>query len=1022
MARKRNIIELAMKYRQIVFLIALFFVVIGIFGLIEIRKNEFPSFVVRQGIVVAVYPGANVDEVENRVTKPLENYVFTYGEVKKKETFSSSRDGISIIKVELEDDVHDNSGFWSKFKHGINNFKSQLPAGVVTIIVMDDFGDASSLLLTIESKNKTYSELDGYLDGLADRLRPISSIGRINRYGVQKEQISIYLDDERLSHYGLGWKSTMLFLSGQGLINISGTIKDSLSNRPIYIQSDVNVLEDVQNLIIFSAPDGSIVRLSDVAKVVREYPEPSSYITQNQNKCVVMSVEMKSGNNIVKMGEDIQKAISDYEKSLPEEVKLTRITDQCLVVSSSVINFLQELLIAIIAVIFVVMFLQPINVAFVAAITIPITIFISLGLFYLFGFELNTVTLAALIVTLGMIVDNSIVILDDYQEKISEGENRWKAASQSATHFFKSIFSATLAISITFFPFLFTMRGMFGDFLQQFPWSLAIILGISLLIAVLIVPFLQFALIKPKEKKKKAFSFESILEKNYKKLLDVCFKHPVITVLLGIIAVIIGAIGILQTPIKLLPIAQRDQFSVEIYAPTGYSLKQTVAIADSLETILSKDERVTNVTSFKGCSSPRYHITYAPQFAGPHFAQFIVNTKSSEATDKMIQEYSERYSNYFPDAYVRFKQLSYSKAASPIEIRISGDSIDALMRSANKVSTYLKTIPDVFLVRNSFNEPLAGIQVNLKEAASKMGISQTMAETFIATRYSSGLPIASLWEGDRNINVVLKGTHADSANAANLGNEKMPTYGGLGNIPLREIADITPIFHKGEISHKNGVRLVTVSAEVSPDKSANEIAQTHIEFIRNMLANEDVQVSLGGETEIVEEEMPRIMSGLIFSILIIFFIMLWHFKKIKTSLALLISLSLCSFGTAVSLKIMNLDFSITCVLGIVSLLGIMVRNGIIMIDYAEEIKKTSNYTTKETIYYSALRRMRPIFLTSAAASVGVIPMILGGSSLWMPMGSVVFFGTLITMIFILTVFPVVYWGVNGGINWKRRSK
>ena len=1019
MKKNRSFVESAMRYRAIVFLICAVLVGYGIYGLQEIRKNEFPNFTVRQGVVVAVYPGANVDEVENRVAKPLEDFIFTYGEVEKKKTTSTIRDGLAIVQVTLSDDLDDKDAFWSKFKHGVQYFKSSLPAGVLAIVVMDDFGDASAILLTLESENKTYPEMSEYLDRLTDRLRSLESVGRINRFGERQEQISIYLDNNKLAQYGLGFKSTAMMLMGQGLVNVSGSVKDGDYEHPIYVKSGVENLRDVQETIVYSAPDGSVVRLKDVAEVVREYPKPDSYIQQNGHKCLVLSIEMKNGYNIVKMGEEIESVLNEFENELPEEVKMSRVTDQTEVVAVSIRDFLKELLIAIVSVIVVVLLLQPFRVSLIAAATIPLSIFISLGLLYGFGFELNTVTLAVLILCLGMIVDNSIVILDDYQEKISEGVPRWRAAERSASHFFKSIFSATLAISITFFPFLFVMKGMFNDFLQAFPWAMTIILMVSLLVAVFVVPYLQFAFLKPQKRKTRKFNFESISNAVFERVLKFCFKFPKMVILLAILCVVVGVIAILDRPIKLLPIAQRNQLSVEIFLPTGTSLERTSAVADSMESLLARDTRVISITSFKGTSSPRFHLTYAPQFGGKNFAQFIVNTKSANATDEIIEEYAHAYAEYFPDAFVRFKQLSYSDAMSPIEYRLSGYSEAELKLAADKVADYLRSVPEFYMVRTSFKEPLNGVEVKLNESASKMGVNQMMTQSVLASRYSAGFPVASLWEGDRKVPVILKGTEADSADYATLANEKMMTFGGLGSAPLRQIADMSPTFHDGEHSRRNGIPTVTVSAELNYGESPSNLGWKHLDNVKKIAESANVHVEIGGEAEVCEIQLPRIVLSLVMAFAIIYFILIWHFRKVKTATLLFATLSLCAFGTGFSMVVVGLDFSVTCVLGIVSLLGIMVRNGIIMIDYAEELKRTEHCDSQTAIFNSALRRMRPIFLTSAAASVGVIPMIMSGSSLWMPMGVVICIGTIVSMCLILTVLPVLYWKVSG-VRFRQR--
>lgn len=1024
--KKRNIVEWAMHYRQIVILLTCCLMAVGIFGLSEMKKNEFPDFTIRQGIVAAVCPGYTAAEIEEQVTKPLEDYIFSYKEVRKDKTHSTSKDGMVIIQVQLNDDLNNKDEFWSKFKHGINDFKSQLPQSVLGVQVMDDFGDTSALLITMESEDKTYRELNGYMDALKDRLRRIDDVGRMTVTGMQQEQISIYIDNERLSHYGLSDRTLALTLFTKGFATTSGRVKDSNYISPVYVSRSMNTLRDVQEMIVFSTPDGQNVRLKDVARVVREYPVVESYITNNGKKCLLLSVEMKKGKNIVQMGEEVKAELDRFAETLPKDVTVFKITDQSQVVADSVSTFLHELVIAICAVILVVMLLLPIRVALVAASTIPISIFISLALFYAFGIELNTVTLAALIVTLGMIVDNSIVIIDSYLEMISEGVSRWHASIKSATHFFKSIFSATLAISITFFPFLFTLTGMTGDFVASFPWAVTLILMISLLVAELLVPFMQFFFIrKPRQNElpkdgKKGFSFLDFIQSRYDRLLDLCFRYPKTTLAVGMASVVVGVGMMGKLPQQLLPVAERNQFAVEIYMPTGTAVEKTTLVADSLEHILRQDSRVVSVASFKGCASPRFQNSYAPQMGGPNFAQFIVNTTGNEDTEALLDEYTPRCRAMFPEAVIRFKQLGYSEAVSPIEVRLSGDNLALLQKEAERVTALLRTLPELNLVRTNLNEPLAATRITLDEDQStRMGISNAALETTLAMRYGNGIPVGTVWEGDYDINVVMKSNRSDRADFSNLQDEQIPVAGGLANVPLRQVAKVEPSWENGQIARRNGVRTITVMAETERGVNALQATAKVQELMKANPVAEDVTVTYGGELSENEEQMPGIMAALYIAVAIIFFILVFHFKRIGTATLLLACLTLCLFGTALGVMIQGVSFGVTCVMGLVSLMGILVRNGIIMIDYAEELRREEKMCVRDAIYNSAKRRMRPIFLTSAAASMGVIPMILGGSGLWMPMGTVIFYGTLITMLFILTVIPIAYWKALSGSTCKR---
>jgi multidrug efflux pump len=1030
MEKKSNMVELAMRYRHIVILITVCLFAFGIYGLDKVNKNEFPDATIRQGLVIAAYPGASVYDVEQQVTKPLENYIFTYKEVDKAKTKSYSRNGLAIVQIELNNNIsgEEKDNFWSKIKDGLKTFKAQLPTGVVAIQVKDDFGDTSSLLITMESNDKTYHELNDYMDDLKDRLRTIGSVGRLSVYGMQKEQVAVYLDQKRLSQYGINAELIATQLLSKGFVTTAGTQNTPDYEYPIDVQRSLNITGDVENIVVWSDAQGHVVRLKDVATVKREYERPSSFITNNGRKCLLLSVEMKKGNNITEMGSEIDKQLKDFQRTLPKDVTMFTITNQSQVVGDSIVNFLRELLIAIVAVVIVVLLLMPMRVALVAASTIPITIFISLGLFYACGIELNTVTLAALIITLGMIVDNAIVIIDNYMELIGEGMNRWQASIQSATHFFRSIFSATLAISITFFPFVITLTGMFHDFIELFPWAITIVLFISLLVAELLVPFMQFWFIRQPMKKKgdngkKSFSFLDLMQRYYDKLITFCFRHYYLTLGGAVACTLLGFVMMAHLPMKLMPKAERNQFAVEIYLPTGSSLSRTQAVADSLEHILRRDSRVVSVASFKGTSSPRFHTAYAPQLGGKNFAQFIVNTTGDKATEAMIRDYHEKYAAAFPSAYVRFKQLYYSDEENSVEVRLSGSDWAELKHEADSIEQQMRRDPRLLIVRSNVNEPLYRDHIILDDQkAGRLGVTNATVEMVTAMNYNNGgLPLGTIWDGDYGTNIVLKGDKANRATMGDVSDEPIPVLGGVKTVPLRDIARVEKTQDDGQICHRNGVRTITVMADVAEGVNVmNVTKELQRQFTQDRMPD-GVKISWGGEYERSSETTPQIVGALAIAVVIIYFILLAHFRRISTATLVLAALSMTVFGAAVGVWITGINFSLTCFLGIVSLMGILVRNAIIMFDYAEELRQTEQLTAHEAIFESAKRRMRPIFLTSAAASMGVIPMILGGSGLWMPMGIVIFFGTLITMVLILTALPVAYWLMMSGTT-KRRQR
>lgn len=1010
------IVRMGMRYSKEVILIVCLLMAFGIYALQEMNKQEFPSFTIREGVVAAVYPGANVEQIEQEVLKPLEDYIFSYKEVNKKSTRSQVTEGMVIIFVELDDNVEDTDSFWNQLKIGMQTEKLQLPSGVLGVEVLSDFGATSSLLITMQSDEKTYRELNTYMDELKDILRPIESIGSMTVSGLRKQQISVTVDPEKLQNYAISEQTLGATLLAQGFQTTGGALRDGKYSRPIYVERAVNSVADVADMIVMSLPDGSLVRLRDVADIKREYPTPTSYITNNFQNCILLSIGMKDGYNVVEMGRQVEERMAKFKETLPPSVTLFNITDQPVVVNSSVNYFLVELLIAIVAVLVVILILLPFKVALIASLTIPISIFISLGLFYAFGIELNTVTLACLIVSLGMIVDNSVVIIDDYVELISEGLDHLSATMRAGTEFFKAIFSATLAISITFFPFLMTVKGMFRDFLTYFPWGLTIILFVSLVVAELLVPYLQYKIIKKPIYKlqeealksgKKKFTIFSLMQKGYDKIFNWCFNWPKTTIALSIICVAVGGWLFVTSPMQLMPIAERNQFAVEIFMPQGTSVERTTEVADSLERILAKDPQVVSIASFHGCSSPRFQTTYAPQVGGPDYAQFIVNTKSNQATIDVLNRYTEAYEGYWPDAVIRFKQLSYSNAAYPIELRFSGEDHSVLQGVCDSAMAVARRVPGLRNVRSSLGNPLASATVQPDPVRSqRLGLNNAIMEATLAMRYSSGLPIATMWEGDYGIPVVVKTANATYGTPSDLMEEPLPVL-GIGHVPLRQVASLKPEWHPGQLNHYSGVPTVSLIADVQRNINVIDRTEALMDSLKGLQLPEGVSLVRGGEWESTMETLPEIINGLCIAIVIIFFILLFHYADVATATLLLFCLLLTLPGAAVGLKIQDVDLSLTCVLGIVSLMGILVRNAIVLLDYAEELRNQGQ-PARQAIFNASERRMRPIFLTSAAATMGVLPMVMGDSALWKPMGVVIFWGTPITMIFILTVIPVAY--------------
>ena len=1000
-----------MRNFRITFLIVGCLFVFGIYALARIPKQEFPEYTIRQGVVVGVYPGATAEEVEEQLAKPLEQFLMTYKEVKRAKTTSTSQNGMCYVMVELNDDVNDKDEVWSKVKHGLAAFKMQLPAGVAAVETNDDFGDTSALLITLESDTRSYRELKGYMDDLSDRLRRIESVSNLRPYGVQQEQISVYADPERLAAYGIGEKTLSAALAAQGLTPLGGSVSNAETETPIHIAPSLAGEREVAEQIVWSDPEGHVLRVKDVARVVREYDDPDSYIRNNGHRCVLLSLEMQAGNNIVEYGREVDEVLHAFiEEELPADVSVQRIADQAKVVGDSVHSFLRDLFVAMAIIIVVMMLLFPLRSAIVAALTIPMSTFISVGMMYLCGIPLNTVTLAALVVVLGMIVDNSIVVIDGYLDYLGRGHSRWFAAVESAREFFPSLLLATICICMIFYPILFTMTGMMGDFLTWFPWTITINLMVSLLLAVMVIPFLEILIIPAVHVRRDGRrSFTDRVHDVYRRVLAWTFRHGWLTISLGAASVVVSLLIATQLKFRMVPFADRDQFAVEIYLRPDTPLERTGAVADSVYRALRADERVKSVTSFVGCSSPRFQMSYAPQIAGKNYAQFIVNTTSVGDTEAILDEYADAWADRFPEAYVKFKQLDYQNVPS-LEFRFYGSDIDSLRAAADRLMARMRQMPELQWVHTDYEDPRAIAEVRLDPVtASQLGITRTVVAANMALA-SGDVAVGSVWEGDYRLPVVLKrDARLGERSLSDIGDTYVSSPVPGVSVPLRQIADVEPAWSQSKIVHRNGMRCITVTADLK--RGANAMRMTS--RISRMLKDEiplppGVETELGGAHEFDAETLPPIAAGLSISLVIIFFFILVNFRKFGITLVVMASMSLCLFGAMVGLWIADFTIGLTSVLGFITLLGMIVRNVILMYQHAEDKRKVCHWSGKLAAYDAGKRRMVPIVLTTATTAVGVVPMMLGGSTFWAPVGVTIFAGGIGSLILVVTILPVLY--------------
>lgn len=1029
-----NLVKSSLRYPQVTLTVLLLAFVVGVHALLTMPRREDPKITIRQGLVVAYFPGATAGQVEEQVTQKLEEYLFRFAEVRKEKTFSTTRDGQVIVNVELNENVARPDEFWSKLRHELNVAKAvDLPQGVRGPLVNTDFGDTVAMLIAVESDRLDYRDLKEYLRKLEDQLRTVKGVSKIKRYGEQPEQIYLTANSEKLAQYGLKLPQVVQVLQSQNAISPTGDVKVGTADVPLHTSGYFSSEQQIASQIVGAAPTGQVIRVGDVAAVRRRYAEPTSLVRVDGRRALLLSVEMLEGNNIVEFGKAINQQLTAARPLLPPDLRVRTIVDQPEVVDESISHFIREFFLAIGSVVLVCMLLLPFSIASVAAMAIPVTVAVTFAVMNLLGIELHQVSLAALIVVLGMVVDDAIVIADNYVELLDEGMDRWQAAWRSATNLVIPVLTATLTIIASFLPMV-LLTGSVGEFIRSLPITIAVALASSFVVAMLLTPILCYTFIKkglhsaapghgaaepagnepgstepvPQKPAKKKFSLLDLMQAGYDRLLTWCLRAPGLTIGFSVVSVVAGVLLYRGVKQRFFPAAERNQFVVEIWLPMGTRLETTDQAVARVEQVLRHDKRVTEVASFIGTSAPRFYYNFSPEPPAPNYGQLLVNTHTKEETTALAAELTRRVADLVPNGRPQVKLMQQgSPTKAPVEVRLIGDDLVQLKQLGARVQAIISQSRGSYLVRTDFQNDYYGLTVRLKPEASRLGFTTSSVAQTIGTGFA-GAPISTWYEGDNPLGIVLRLDSAQRTGFRDLADTYLASPATGARVPLRQVADLVPEWQTGRILHRNGVRTLTVQSETTGDVLPSQLLKEIQPRIAQLRLPPGYRVEYGGEIENQKTTFAQMLVALGVSMVLIFLILLFQFRNLKETLLVMASIPLSLFGALLGLVVTHNPFGFTAFLGLISLSGIVVRNAIILVDFANELIVKQGLDIPAAAAEAGKRRLRPIFLTTMAAAIGVLPMILSGSPMWSPLASVIAVGLIFSMFMSLLVIPVLF--------------
>jgi multidrug efflux pump subunit AcrB/outer membrane protein TolC len=1025
-----NPVRAALRYPQVTLVLSGMLFVAGLYSFVTMPRREDPKITIRTGIVAAVYPGASVEEVEDQVTSKIEERLFRFEEVRREKTFSTSRNGMVIINVELNKSVKDPDQFWSKLRLDLAQLKATgLPSGVIGPMVDSDFGDTVAALIAVHGGGYGPRELKDYAQTVEAGLRTIPAVSKIKRIGDQKEEIDVSTSSEQLAQYAVNPLRIMQALAGRNTVEYAGRVPAGTSKVPIEANNTFTAEDQIRQVTVDVSPTGQPVHIGDLADVTRVYKDPTEYARREGEQTILLSVEMHEGNNIVDFGNTLRDKLKSIQTTLPPDVKLDLVADQPQAVHDRINSFFVEFGIAIIAVILITMLLLPMRVALVSAIAIPVSVSMTFALLEAFGVELQQVSIAALIVVLGMVVDNAIVIVDNYVGLLDRKVPVEEAAERCATEMSVPVLTATLAIIAAFVPLL-MLTGSVGEFIRSLPITVAIALSTSYVVAMLLTPLMARFFIHQglRDHEQEAATGERKLtpldhmQHYYNKIIGWAMQNKKLVLGSSVLAVIAGLGLLALVPQLFFPLAERDQFVMDVWLPEGTKIESTDATVRRIEAVLAHESLVKSYTSFLGESAPRFYYNVNPQAPASNYAQILVNTKKVKGTPQMVTALRERLPDVVPEAKVYVKELQQGQPMeAPVEVRIVGTDVSTIETLGNQVQNVLEHTPGATYVHTDWHEDALQMGVNVRqEVANRLGLTNAAISQQLAVGFE-GAPVTTFWEGDRGVDVVLRLDPAERQSFQNVADTYVMSPVTGAKVPLTAVASFTPDWQPGRIVRRNGVRTLTVRAFPSGKRLASEILGDARKQIDAMPLPPGYRIEYGGESENKQEISVEMRNALLISMLLIFLILLFQFRSLADPLIVMAAFPLALPGAALGLLVTNNTFGFTAFIGVVSVGGLVVRNSIILIDYIyERIKLGAGL--EQAALEAGERRLRPIFLTSAAAAVGVIPMIISGSSMWSPLASVIAFGLLGSMFFTLIAIPVLFVVVHRRLRARAQAK
>jgi multidrug efflux pump subunit AcrB len=1011
------------KNRVILSLLAVA-IVMGLVMYQSLSRNSMPPYTVRVASVVTSFPGASPERVELLVTDKIEKVVQELPELKVVK--STSRTGLSVVSVELRMEVSKNDlqQVWDRLRRKLGAI-SDLPAEARWQLKDDGVGEVFGIAIGLTSDGFSYAEMKTYADGLRNELIRLDDAAKVEINGTQEERIFIEFDHVKLKSYGLTAVGLKNIINSTNILNSGGEI--SVEDERIILEptGNFNSIDDIEEMLVPVGQSGQVLKLGDITTIKRGYTYPQKQIVKiNGHKAMSLHISLKEGANIIKLGEEIDVLLQEWQKILPIGIEAFRTSSLDSYIDVKISDFVSNLLQSVTIVLAVMFIFLGFRTGFVVASLIPFVTITTLMVMGLINMGLNQITLAALIMALGMMVDNGIVVAESIMVKMEKGVTVKQAAIESGSELMVPLLISTLTTSAAFLSF-YLAKSVMGDIMGPLFVVITIALLASWIISLTIIPLFSVFFLKMKgENEKESFVDKviNILKSGYKTLIlfSLTYKKSV----LGLITVLffLSIFGFTKLAFVFFPDSDRNMITIDVNLPEGTKINATEAIVASIETFISdtllvnetRKEGIVDWSAYIGEGPSSYDLGYNPDEPNSNYAHLLVNTTSFEVNGDLIKSLDEYCFSSFPNADIKIARLGSTGGGSPIEIKVSGNDPDKLAAIASTVKAKLFAVPGTKNIKDDWGPKGKKFIIEIDQTRAQLaGVTNSDIAISLQT-VLDGFNTGEFREGDKSIPIVMRSEENEQQTLESLESLNVYAQNSGKSVPFLQVANVVPQWQYTKIKRLGLNRTITISSQLSDGANASAITaeiQPWLDEQKNDWGN-GFTYSMGGDAEKTADNMGAVFMFLPLSVFIIVLLLIIQFNSFRKMTMILLTIPLGVIGMVLGLFVFNTPFGFMAFLGVISLAGIVINNAIVLIDRIEIEEKELQRKPQDAIIAACLQRFRPILLATFTTVLGLIPLYLGGGEIWEPMAVTIMigllFGTVITLLFIPSFYSVLY--------------